>query len=128
VIKQFIKNNESKQVDILEGLSATGLRSIRYLNEIPQIRKLIANDISPVATEIMRMNFEFNECDSNRYEVSTNDAIELMYDCKREKRTFDIVDLDPYGSSLPFLENALNIVEHGGLLCSTFTDMRVLCA
>lgn len=60
--------------------------------------------------------------------VSTNDAVELMYDCKREKRTFDIVDLDPYGSSLPFLENALNIVEHGGLLCSTFTDMRVLCA
>ena len=60
--------------------------------------------------------------------MTTNDINELMYDYKRQKRTFDVVDLDPYGSSLPYVENALNIVEHEGLLCATFTDMRILCA
>lgn len=41
--------------------------------------------------------------------------------------TFDIVDLDPYGSVVPFLESAVSSIRDGGLLCATCTDTRVTC-
>lgn len=47
---------------------------------------------------------------------------------RRQKTFFDVVDLDPYGTAVPFLESALNSLADGGLLAVTFTDMAVLCA
>lgn len=40
---------------------------------------------------------------------------------------FDIVDLDPYGSMVPFLFSTLKSLKKRGLLCVTCTDTRVLC-
>lgn len=45
---------------ILEALSATGLRSIRYAKEIKQAGIVLANDFSPSACDAMRQNVEFN--------------------------------------------------------------------
>eukprot|EP00915_Cephaloidophora_sp_WS-2016_P007944 GHVH01010982.1.p1 GENE.GHVH01010982.1~~GHVH01010982.1.p1 ORF type:complete len:617 (+),score=73.75 GHVH01010982.1:39-1853(+) len=41
---------------------------------------------------------------------------------------FDVVDVDPYGSGVSFLESAVKRVSNGGLLCLTCTDMQVLTA
>ena len=63
--EQFFKD-KGKSYDgltILEALAATGLRSVRYLKEIPGINTLMANDIDPAATELMTKNFEFNDID-----------------------------------------------------------------
>lgn len=54
------KNKEFKGLNVLEALSATGLRSVRYIKEIPNINKLVSNDIDPTATDLMKKNFEFN--------------------------------------------------------------------
>jgi len=45
---------------ILEALSATGLRSIRYAKEIPLASYVIANDLSASAVEAMRRNVDLN--------------------------------------------------------------------
>lgn len=45
----------------MEALSATGLRSVRYIKEIEELRTLVANDIDPTATELMQRNFDFND-------------------------------------------------------------------
>jgi tRNA (guanine26-N2/guanine27-N2)-dimethyltransferase len=58
----------------------------------------------------------------------TKDANILMNEMKAQKKWFDVVDLDPYGSAIPFLESALGCIQSGGLLALTFTDMAVLCA
>lgn len=47
---------------------------------------------------------------------------------RKDKRWFDVVDLDPYGTAVPFLESAIQTIADGGLLAVTFTDMAVLCA
>ncbi|OXM81975.1 N2,N2-dimethylguanosine tRNA methyltransferase [Cryptococcus neoformans Bt63] len=47
-------------INILEALAATGLRSIRYAKEIPNVKYVLANDLSPSACEAMRRNVEFN--------------------------------------------------------------------
>lgn len=54
------------------------------------------------------------------------DATDLMYGKKAAKEWFDVVDLDPYGTAVPFLDSALQALQNGGLLCVTFTDLAVL--
>lgn len=54
-------------INILEALSATGLRSVRYMKEIESLKTLVANDIDPTATDLMRRNFEFNKCPEDKY-------------------------------------------------------------
>lgn len=61
------KGKDWKDFKILESLAATGLRSVRYLKEIPEITTLVANDIDPAATELMSKNFEFNSIDKKLY-------------------------------------------------------------
>jgi tRNA (guanine26-N2/guanine27-N2)-dimethyltransferase len=76
----------------------------------------------------MTKNFEFNDVDSSKYTTYTKDAVDLCNQMRAEKNHFDVVDLDPYGSAIPFLESSLGALINGGMLCVTFTDMAVLCA
>ena len=62
------KNKEHHGIKVLEALAATGLRSVRYMKEIPSLKKLIANDIDKAATELMTANFEYNDCDKEKYQ------------------------------------------------------------
>ena len=122
------KNKPHEGISVFEALGATGLRSVRYMKEIPSITKLVGNDIDHKATELMAKNFEFNDCPAEKYEVKTRDAIDLMFEFRRDKRFFDVIDLDPYGTAIPFLEGTIMSLANNGLLCVTFTDMAVLCA
>ncbi|KAJ7097891.1 tRNA methyltransferase [Mycena belliarum] len=117
---------------ILEALSATGLRSIRYAKEIPHVRYIIANDLSPTAIEAMNRNIEFNglgsSISSNGVEIKVNegDACTLMYNHRESSQRVDVVDLDPYGTAAPFIDAAVQCIRDDGLLCVTCTDLTVL--
>ncbi|TBU35890.1 N2,N2-dimethylguanosine tRNA methyltransferase [Dichomitus squalens] len=127
---------------ILEALSATGLRSIRYANEIPLVKYVIANDLSPAAVEAMRRNIELNDMHEKevspsesssekvvrpaKVRVNEGDACALMYNHRAERNRVDVVDLDPYGTAAPFVDASVQCVNDGGLLCVTCTDMSVL--
>ena len=113
------------------------MRSVRYLKEIGGLGKVIANDWDPVAVELIKKNMEFNGISEDRIEskffifnflAHSADAINLLNQMRAEKRFFDVIDLDPYGSAIPFLESTIGAMMNGGLLCVTFTDMAVLCA
>ncbi|KAJ1672976.1 RNA methyltransferase tRNA(m5U54)methyltransferase, partial [Spiromyces aspiralis] len=43
-------------------------------------------------------------------------------------KQFDVVDLDPYGSAVPFIDGAIQAVKNGGLICVTCTDLAVLAS
>ena len=55
-----------------EALGATGLRSVRYVKELKGLKKLVTNDIDPVATELMKKNMAFNQCDAEKYQSKWN--------------------------------------------------------
>ncbi|XP_044759621.1 probable tRNA (guanine(26)-N(2))-dimethyltransferase isoform X2 [Coccinella septempunctata] len=111
-------------IKVLEALSATGLRSIRYAKEIPGIQQIIANDISEKAVEDIRRNVENNQV-SDIVIPHHDDATMLMYKHRRDER-FDVIDLDPYGCPSIFLDSALQSVTDGGLILVTATDMAIL--
>ena len=54
------KMEEKPFIKILEALSATGLRAIRYGHEIPQVSKIVANDLLPEAVKSIDRNIEYN--------------------------------------------------------------------
>lgn len=52
------------EVSILEALSATGLRSIRYAKEVPNVTRIVANDLSEQAVETIKANIIHNQVES----------------------------------------------------------------
>lgn len=114
-------------ISILEALSATGLRSVRYVKEIPGVRLCLANDISAEAVEHIRENVKSNGVSTDVLRASHSDAVTLMHAHKTPKERFDVVDLDPYGAPSVFLDSAVQAVSDGGLMCVTSTDTAVLC-
>ncbi|KAM7353412.1 tRNA methyltransferase 1 [Cochliomyia hominivorax] len=110
---------------ILEALSATGLRSIRYAKEIAGVKEIIANDLSKQAVEAIRENIKHNQVE-HLIEPSHADAMTLMYLSTSQGKQFDCIDLDPYGCPNRFLDGAIQSLVDGGLLLVTATDMAVL--
>ena len=45
----------------MEGLAASGLRSVRYALEIPGVKNITANDISEDAYRMMKLNVQHNK-------------------------------------------------------------------
>ncbi|KAL0946857.1 hypothetical protein HGRIS_013024 [Hohenbuehelia grisea] len=141
-----VKEYQPKKFVILEALSATGLRSIRYAKEIPLVNYVIANDLSSSATAAMKRNVDLNglgepadapettESASSKspsksrakVRINEGDACALMYNHRDENHRVDVVDLDPYGTAAPFIDGAVQCVNDSGLLCVTCTDLAVL--
>ncbi|KAL1452933.1 hypothetical protein WDU94_007116 [Cyamophila willieti] len=113
-------------ISVLDALSATGLRSMRYGLEVAGVNTVMANDMSEVAVKIIDKNVRLNNL--NRIVVSRRfDAIHLMQLEKIRGRHFDAIDLDPFGNPTRFLDAAVSSLRDGGLLLVTCTDMAVLC-
>lgn len=121
---------------VLDALSATGIRGIRYALESPA-EELWLNDINERAFELIRkniaLNFEGNLEESRKRAVlrgekkiiaNLGDANLLMAE---RFRYFDLLDLDPFGSPMEFLDTALRSVRRRGILAITATDTGVLC-
>lgn len=117
------KHEESSSFTILDALSATGLRALRYASEIPIATKIVGNDLSPSAIQSMKTNIDYNEL-GGRIQPNLGDARAYMYTAGTSAR-FDVIDLDPYGTAAPFLDAAVQGVKDGGLLCVTCTDAGV---
>lgn len=123
---------------ILDALSASGLRALRYAHELPFVTSVKANDLSDTAAESIRMNAKHNGLE-DKITVTQGDALALMYRgiaddlSNRDKggnpgktNKFDVIDLDPYGTAAPFFDAAVqSIRDDGGLLCITCTDSAV---
>ncbi len=111
-----------KPVNIVEPLTATGVRPVRYSLELSGAGRIYAGDIDPRAVELARVNAEANG--ARNVEVRLGDARCLLYSLRAEPIL--AVDVDPFGSPAPFLQAALTAVGNRGLLAVTATDLAVL--
>ncbi|XP_043704199.1 probable tRNA (guanine(26)-N(2))-dimethyltransferase 2 [Telopea speciosissima] len=116
---------EMKTHRVLEALSASGLRALRYAREVEGIGKVVALDNDKASVEACKRNIKFNgSVAMSKVESHLADARVFMLTHPKE---FDVVDLDPYGSPSVFLDSAVQSVVDGGMLMCTATDMAVLC-
>ncbi|KAL8851301.1 MAG: hypothetical protein Q9221_003746 [Calogaya cf. arnoldii] len=119
---------KTPHIRVLDALSATGLRALRYVKEIPHVISVTANDLSSSATASIKLNAEYNGI-TDKIQSTTGDAKSLMYHtAAHSKDLFSVIDLDPYGTAVPFLDAAVQGVHDGGLLCVTCTDAGVFAS
>jgi tRNA (guanine26-N2/guanine27-N2)-dimethyltransferase len=84
-------------ITILEGLAATGLRSVRYAKEILQtdtfkVKKIVANDFDAGAVESIRRNARYNSV-QDVVVPSQGDANYAMHHGVHTNQKFDVIDL-----------------------------------
>ncbi len=114
------------EVRICEPLTSQGIRGIRYALEVDDVEHVMASDINHHAYECALHNIELNGL-QNRITLKYGDANRLMSSNASPKKRFDIIDLDPFGTPVPYLDSAFRASRNRGLIAATATDMAPLC-
>lgn len=117
----------SNEFVVVDPLAATGVRGIRILVEIENVSNLrvYMSDISERCVELMKLNAQLNGL-RDRIEIEKADANELLYRLRRSGVSLSYIDIDPFGSPVPFVLSAIATVRSGGVTAFTATDLAVL--
>lgn len=109
------------RVSVSDAMCASGVRGIRYGKENRNVSGLSLSDMSSLAADCARKNAAANGV---KCRCAKADAGLFL-----RKNEFDFVELDPFGSPVPFLHDACSSwrTKKCGWLSVTATDMAVLC-
>jgi len=103
-----------------EMLSATGVRGLRCAVEAASFEELFLTESDPTAVRVLGANVARYADRGVRLRVQ--DARQPL----QTRPPVDWVDLDPYGSPVPFLAAAFASLSEGGVMGVAATDMPVL--
>ncbi len=100
----------------LDGFGGTGIRAIRVKKELGLDATVC--DINPVSENIIRNNARINGTDICIIRDTFHSVV--------SGNLFDFIDVDPYGSTVPYLDAAIFSVKNRGYVATTATDLSVL--
>lgn len=104
---------------VLDLLAASGARGLRLAKEAGA--KVWFNDINSSAVKLIKKNAKLNKI--KPLGISNKRADELLTGM-REK--FDFIDIDPFGSPITYVYQAIPRLEKDGILAVTATDTAAL--
>ncbi|MFW6176474.1 MAG: tRNA (guanine(10)-N(2))-dimethyltransferase [Thermoplasmatota archaeon] len=116
----FLKAFDQKDMEILDGMSASGIRGLRIANEC-KYTNVVLNDVSNDAVNLIKKNADHLNLDVK----VTNDSVEKHL--LENRYEYDYIDLDPFGSPVYFFPFAAKYVRDKGVIAVTATDTAVLC-
>lgn len=122
-VQQRIAN---RPISICEPLTSCGIRGIRFATEIHGINKILIGDINEQALKLANINVRLNRL-QERIDIEHGDANCLLSCHDAPHSRFDIVDIDPFGSPVPYLDSAIRAIRNNGILAATATDLAPLC-
>ena len=108
---------DSDRLKYIDALAGTGVRGVRVANEVGL--NVTINDRSTPAFELINRNIALNKI-GDRATACNENANVLLH-----RKHYDLVDIDPFGSPVPFLDAASQSVTK--LLLVTATDTAPLC-
>jgi len=114
------------EISICEPLTSQGIRGIRYAVEIEGVKRVLLADINRHAFELAKHNIELNKLE-DKIILKHKDANCVLSCNASSKRRFDIIDIDPFGTPVPYLDSAFRALRNKGLLAATATDLAPLC-
>jgi tRNA (guanine26-N2/guanine27-N2)-dimethyltransferase len=111
------REREPRAATYLDAMAASGIRGVRAAAAGYDVT---CADVDPDAVELARENLARNDLEG---EVVERDVNALLY--SRDAGPFDVVDVDPFGTPIPFADAALANARN--LVCVTATDTAPLC-
>jgi len=103
----------------LDAMASTGSRAVRIAHEARPDLEVVANDRDPVAVKYIEANVELN---SSENVEACNDDLR----CLLARRVFDYIDLDPFGTPVPFVPSIMQGLKRHGVAGITATDTAPL--
>jgi len=112
-----------RELTVCDGMCASGVRGIRYALENDNVRHVTFVDMDEAAIALVMHNLVLNNLD---FPAVQSDINHYLY---RGGEKFNFVEIDPFGSPVPFVRAALlNLrASKEGYLSVTATDTAVLC-
>jgi tRNA (guanine26-N2/guanine27-N2)-dimethyltransferase len=117
-----------KDMKIADPLAGSGMRALRLIKELDDdcISKIIINDKKYKFEEYFTRNIVLNKLSKTQKEklfVESEDAnLSLL-----SNKSYDYIDIDPFGTPNPFLDAAVQTIKNKGILAVTATDTSALC-
>ena len=108
------REREPRAETYLDAMAASGVRGARAA---ANGWETTCADTDPDAVALCRENLERNELDASVLHRDVNPLLHETF--------FDVVDLDPFGTPIPFVDAAIQGTRN--LLCVTATDTAPLC-
>src|SRR4030042_5663616 len=116
----------NREISICEPLTSQGIRGIRYAAEIDGVKRVLLSDINKHAYELAKHNIALNKLE-DKITLKYKDANCVLSCNASPKKRFDIVDIDPFGTPVPYLDSAFRALRNRGLVAATATDLAPLC-
>lgn len=116
----------NREISICDPLTGTGIRGVRFAAEIRGAKKVVVSDINERSFKLAQHNVHLNGL-QDRVAIKHMDANCLLSCHGAPHRRFDIVDIDPFGSPVPYMDSAVRALRNNGLLATTATDLAPLC-
>jgi len=126
LVLQAYQRLVKRELNVCEPLTGCGIRGIRLAKEVEGVRRVVVNDISAEAAKLSEVNVQRNGL-LERIQVTNEDANFVLSSYAAPRRRFDYVDVDPFGSPVPYIDSALRAARNKALLALTATDMAPLC-
>jgi tRNA (guanine26-N2/guanine27-N2)-dimethyltransferase len=126
LVFQTFQRMTQREITLCEPFTSQGIRAIRYAKEIQGIKTVLASDINKQAYALAKHNITLNGVEET-VTVRRKDANCILDTYASPKKRFDIVDLDPFGTPVPFIAAAIRALRNKGLLAATATDLAPLC-
>ncbi|HVP27315.1 MAG TPA: tRNA (guanine(10)-N(2))-dimethyltransferase [Candidatus Bathyarchaeia archaeon] len=116
----------NREITVCEPLAGCGAMGVRFAAEVKGVKNVVMADISEKAAQLAVHNVHINNLDE-KVKVKNQDANLLLNHHGAPHKRFDVVNIDPFGSPVPYLDSAVRALRNKGLLAVTATDMAPLC-
>ncbi|HUT00156.1 MAG TPA: tRNA (guanine(10)-N(2))-dimethyltransferase [Candidatus Thermoplasmatota archaeon] len=120
LVNQWLLNVSTKQVHILDGLAASGIRGIRLAHELEGDFEVTINDWNDQSFLLIQQNIQKSSLQN--ISMFQRDLNSLL-----SERRYNSIDIDPFGSPVYFLDAAVRSVYNKGVIACTATDTAALC-
>ena len=120
LICQWLINQRKKHLRILDGLAASGIRGVRFSNELEGDFDVTINDWNPDAFILIDKNIE-------KLNLKNTIALNCNLNSLLSESKFDYIDIDPFGSPVYFIDSAMGSINNYGIIACTATDTATLC-
>jgi len=120
LVCQWLINNNKRHLSILDGLAASGIRGVRFANELEGDFDVSINDWDEKAFDLIKKNIK----NSN---LKNATALNLNLCALISEKKFDYIDVDPFGSPAYYIDSAVRSIRNNGIIACTATDTSTLC-
>ncbi len=124
VLAARIEREEKDNLRVLDALGGCGVRSLRYWQE-SQADYIWINEGNRDHNSIITQNLG-SAIAAGCCRITHQDAHRAFFSCYSSKDYYDLVDVDCFGSAMPYLNTMLWATKIGGLMYLTSTDGRTL--